>query len=89
MANGVAQGNKEAKLGPVEKLAVQPGDLVSLIIGPRDGDHTCDLTDLELVIKSAGKDGREWSLARDVSADVLAGNPHARPFRLNTKEVRA
>ncbi len=80
LATGRAQGSKEANVGPVENLAVQPGDLVSLLIGPRDGNHSCDLTDLELVLRSAGEGGREWSLTRDVSSDVLAGNPHADQF---------
>src|SRR5262249_38487573 len=35
---------------------------------------------LELVLSQAGEDSREWSLTRDVSADVLAGNPHADRF---------
>ena len=59
---------------------MQTGDLVSLIIGPRDGNHSCDLTDIELVLKSAGEGGREWSLTQDVSPNVLAGNPHADRF---------
>ena len=49
LANGIAQGSKEVKVGPVENLAVQPGDLVSLLIGPRDGNHSCDLTAIDLV----------------------------------------
>jgi len=80
LATGRAQGSKEVKVGPIENLAVQPGDLVSLLIGPRDGNHACDLTDLELVLKSMGESGREWNLTRDVSTDVLAGNPHADRF---------
>ena len=36
---------------------MQPGDLVSLLIGPRDGNHSCDLTDLELTLTNAA-DGR-------------------------------
>jgi hypothetical protein len=80
LATGVAQGNNAVKIAPIEALAVQPGDLVSLLIGPRDGNHSCDLTDLELVLKSSGESAREWSLTRDVSTDVLAGNPHADRF---------
>ncbi|NOS71244.1 MAG: DUF1592 domain-containing protein [Verrucomicrobia bacterium] len=80
LANGTSQGGKEVKVGPVENLSIQTGDLVSLLIGPRDGNHSCDLTDIELVIKSAGDGGREWSLTRDVSPDVLASNPHADRF---------
>lgn len=80
LAAGVAQGGTAGVFGPTEPLPVEPGDLVSLVIGPRDGNHSCDLTDLELVLKSAGAAGREWSLTRDVAGDVLAGNPHADRF---------
>lgn len=79
LATGTAQGGKPVKVGPVEKLSVHVGDLVSLLIGPR-GDHSCDLTDLELVLTSAGEGGRQWNLSQDVSSDVLAGNPHADLF---------
>lgn len=80
LAVGTAAGNQVGKVGPVEKFVVQPGDLVSLLIGPRDGNHSCDLTDLELTLKETGGKEREWSLTRDVTPDVLAGNPHADRF---------
>jgi hypothetical protein len=73
-AAGVTQGANERIAGPLRDLAVQPGDLVSLVIGPRDGNHACDLTAVDLTLAGAG---REWNLAREVSSDVLAGNPHA------------
>ncbi len=74
LAAGIAQGAKEVSVGPVENVAVKPGDLVSLLIGPRDGNHSCDLTAVDLTLRGGD---REWNLARDVSPDVLAGNPHA------------
>ncbi len=77
LANGIAQGAKEVKPAPIENVAVQPGDLVSLLIGPRDANHSCDLTAVDLLLTSTGEAGRDWDLARDVSPDVLAGNPHA------------
>ncbi len=80
LASGTAQGGKGIKISPIENLAVRTGDLISLLIGPRDGNHSCDLTDVELVLKSTAADGPEWSLTRDVSPDVLAGNPHADRF---------
>src|SRR4029077_12551154 len=39
LAAGIAEGANEVTAGPVNDLAVQPGDLVSLLIGPRDGNH--------------------------------------------------
>ncbi|MCC6820847.1 MAG: DUF1592 domain-containing protein [Verrucomicrobia subdivision 3 bacterium] len=80
LANGTAQGSKEVKVDFAENITVQRGDLVSLLIGSREGNHSCDLTDIELVLRSVGEGGREWSLTRDVSPDVLAGNPHADRF---------
>jgi hypothetical protein len=74
LAGGVAHGARPVPVGPIDKLDLRKGDLVSLLVGPRDGNHACDLTDVELTLRS---DGREWNLARDVAGDVLAGNPHA------------
>ena len=62
-----------AKLAAV---AVRPGDVVSLVVGAR-GSHVCDSTTVELTITEVGGKGRTWDLARDVVADIQAGNPHA------------
>ncbi len=75
LATGAAQGNTEAKAGPIENVAVRNGDLLSLLIGPRDGNHSCDLTAVDLKIADA--EGKTWNLADDVSPDIHAGNPHA------------
>jgi hypothetical protein len=77
LATGTAQGATEAKAGPIENLDVHAGDLVSLLIGPRDGNHACDLTAVDLKLTSSGDSGRTWNLAEDVSGDVQAGNPRA------------
>ncbi len=74
LAAGVAQGGTVVTVGPVSDVAVQPGDLISILIGPRDGNHSCDLTAVDLTLTGGG---REWNLAREVSPDILAGNPHA------------
>ena len=74
LASGTAQGSKEVKFGPFQDLAVQPGDLLSVVIGPRDGNHSCDLTAVDLELNDGA---RVWNLARDVSPNILAGNPHA------------
>jgi uncharacterized protein DUF1592/uncharacterized protein DUF1588/uncharacterized protein DUF1587/uncharacterized protein DUF1585/uncharacterized protein DUF1595/cytochrome c len=74
LAGGVSQGATQIPFGPLENVRVTQGDVVALVIGPRDGNHVCDLTALEFVLH----DGvHEWSLARDVSPNILAGNPHA------------
>ena len=74
LAEGLSNRTAATQVGPLEKVSVRPGDLVSLLIGPRDGNSSCDLTDLELKLSGNVQD---WSLTRDVSGSVLESNPHA------------
>jgi hypothetical protein len=74
LAAGNSAGAKEVKFGPFEKIAVQPGDVMSVVVSPRDGNHSCDLTAVEFNLSDGT---RAWSLAKDVSPNILAGNPHA------------
>ncbi len=74
---GTAQGSRDVSFGPFENLAVQPGDVISAVIGPRDGNHSCDLTAVDFILSDGT---RAWNLAKDVSPDILAGNPHADSF---------
>ncbi|MBI1177711.1 DUF1592 domain-containing protein [bacterium] len=80
LASGLGEGDKIVKVPPVENLSIRAGDLISVLIGPRDGNHSCDLTAVDLTLMQLDGDGREWDLAKDVSPDVLAGNPHADRF---------
>src|SRR6185312_7074893 len=63
LAAGTAQGNKEWKVGPIEGLSIRSGDLLTLAIGPRDGNHSCDLTAIDLRLSEVGEPGRAWDLA--------------------------
>ncbi len=74
LAAGTSQGAKEVKFGPLENLAVQPGDVISVVIGPRDGNHSCDMTAVDFNLSDGT---RIWNLGKDVSPNILAGNPHA------------
>lgn len=77
LAAGNAHDNKPHKSPRIEKLAVQPGDMISLLIHARDDNHSCDLTAVDLTIAASGATPLSWSLSADVSPDILAGNPHA------------
>lgn len=79
LGSGVAQGARDIPVGPFDNLDLRKGDLLSLVIGPRDGNHSCDLTAVDLSITGA-RSGKTWDLAKDVSPDILAGNPHADGF---------
>ena len=77
LAAGTAGGAEEHTFGPFENLVVQPSDVLSLIIGPRDGEHSCDLTAIDLTVTAGQDAASEWNLSKDISSDILAGNPHA------------
>jgi hypothetical protein len=76
LGEGTTEGGRVGTLWTRKELSVQPGDLISVLVGPQ-GKHVCDLTSVSLVLKTAGPNKQEWNLARDVSGNILEGNPHA------------
>lgn len=66
----------EAKL-PAKSLKIEKGDLLVLAVDPRDADHFCDMTEVELTITEEADLKRVWDLGKDVSWEIQAGNPHA------------
>jgi hypothetical protein len=62
---------------PSKPLKVAKDDLLILAIDARNGDHSCDLTEIAFTITELDKPARAWDLAGDVCDTVLAGNPHA------------
>ncbi|MEZ5327291.1 MAG: DUF1587 domain-containing protein [Verrucomicrobiales bacterium] len=66
-----------AQIEAIESFTVDKGDLISITIGARDGNHSCDLTEVELAITETSGDQRTWSLSNDCASSMLAGNPHA------------
>ncbi|MBE7496378.1 MAG: DUF1592 domain-containing protein [Verrucomicrobiaceae bacterium] len=73
LSKGETKGADVIKLGPFENVRVEAGQVVALIIGPRDGNHVCDLTAVNLTLNDGVK---TWDLAKDVSPNILKGNPH-------------
>ena len=73
LAGGSSDGDKVIPLGTHENIRVQPGDAISVVVGAKKGDHRCDMTAVELVIKS---ETTEWNLSKELSPDILAANPH-------------
>ena len=79
LATGISHGATVVPFGPLPGIAVRPGDVICLSISPRDGNHSCDLTSIDMTLDALLADGRvqRWNLAEDLSPDLLAGNPHA------------
>ncbi len=73
LAGGVTKGAPVLPMGPFENVRVEAGQVIALVIGPRDGNHACDLTAVNLTLSDGLK---TWDLAKDVSPNILKGNPH-------------
>ena len=59
-----------------KKVSVRKGEVLSLVIGSRDNNHSCDLTTVQLVISETNGTKHVWDLAKEVSPNLQAGNPH-------------
>jgi hypothetical protein len=57
-------------------IAVEPGDRISLSVGPK-GSHVCDTTMVDLIVIEQGGQQRIWNSTDDIAKTVQAGNPHA------------
>ena len=73
LAAGNSQGATVIPFGPIESVAVRPGDVVALVISPKENNHSCDLTSIDLTLSDGAQ---EWNLWKDISPEILAGNPH-------------
>lgn len=73
---GTVENGGRADLAPAN-LRIEPGDLLSLIIDPRDKNHACDTTAVQLQIQEQGGQTRTWHLADEVVDRVLESNPLA------------
>jgi hypothetical protein len=76
LRGGTIDRGQAARIEPVEPISLQRGDLVCLVVGPH-GDHSCDLTAVDLTIQELGGERRRWNLSREVSGELLASNPHS------------
>lgn len=73
LAHGVSEGAKVLAFGPFENVRVEDGQVIAFVVGPRDGNHVCDLTGVNLTLTEGSQ---TWDLAKDVSPNILSGNPH-------------
>jgi hypothetical protein len=75
-ANG-GRGELPAKM--LEKIEVEQGDILSLLVHPGERDHACDTTIVDWTIRDLASD-HVWNLAADLAKDIQAANPHADRF---------
>lgn len=75
LGEGVLDLGQETKAS-AKSLKVEKGDVLVLAVDARDANHACDMTEVWLTVAEETKPRREWDLAKDVSPNVHAGNPH-------------
>ena len=61
---------------PPKKISVKKGEVLSLVVGPRDNNHSCDLTSVQLVVTETNGTKHVWDLVKEVSPNIQDGNPH-------------
>jgi hypothetical protein len=64
-----------AKMEP-KSISIRKGELISFIVGPKQGNHSCDLTEINLTITELSGEKRTWDLAKDVADTIQSANPH-------------
>ena len=80
LSSGFSAGAKDVPIGPHQSLRVRSGDELVLVIEPRDANHSCDLTTIDMTISAAATatdPEQRWNLSEDLHANILEGNPHA------------
>lgn len=75
LAKGTFDNGGRHSIKPETSFAIRRGDVVSLIVNPRDRSHVCDTTHVELTLKSVETSPRVWNLATDVVDRILESNP--------------
>ncbi len=74
LAEGHAQYLESIRRAKVDEVRIEPDDVVALVINPRDQNHSCDQTMIDLKIHNSQY---TWHLSKDVSANLTESNPHA------------
>ena len=64
----------------MQTLNLAVGDVIALQILPRDNNHSCDTTHVDLKLVEQEGEKRTWSLSDQVVGRVHEGNPMADTF---------
>jgi hypothetical protein len=80
LSSGFSAGAKDVPIGPHRSLRVRAKDELVLVIEPRDSNHSCDLTAIDMTItalQTANSPEETWNLTQDLHPNILESNPHA------------
>lgn len=75
LAEGQMDNGGKQSLKPDRAFDVASGDVLRLVVNPRDQNHSCDTTHIELNVSEIGDENRKWNLAHDIVDHILEANP--------------
>jgi hypothetical protein len=76
LAEGGVELGGQVAIAP-RTLTIAKGDQLVLAIDAKNGDHSCDLTEIDFTLTSIADPAQKWDLATDTADTIQAGNPHA------------
>nr|MCU0709318.1 DUF1592 domain-containing protein [Pirellula sp.] len=74
LVSGFSNGPNDVAIGPISDVRIRTGNEIVLIIEPRDGNHSCDLTNIDLTVRAPSE---SWNLSQEIAPNILEGNPHS------------
>ncbi|XZE51860.1 DUF1592 domain-containing protein [Planctomycetaceae bacterium SH139] len=75
VATGDVDNGGQAEFAPQDSYQMLGGELIRLVINPRQKEHACDTTYVELEIKGVGSSTRAWRLSTAAVKRIEHGNP--------------
>ena len=80
VAEGLIENGGHDSWASMQTLNLAVGDVIALQILPRDNNHSCDTTHVDLKLVEQEGEKRTWSLSDQVVGRVHEGNPMADTF---------
>ncbi len=80
VAQGIIENGGHDSWTGMQTLNLAKGDVIALLILPRDNNHSCDTTHVDLKLVEQQGEQRTWSLRDQVVGRVHEGNPMADTF---------
>lgn len=74
LVQGVIDNGGRSGLEVKQPVEVSKGDIVTVVIDARDGNHVCDTTHVQLMIQEAGGAGRKWDVTPQAIKRIESSN---------------
>lgn len=75
LSEGVLENGGRSEWGLDQGVNLRKGDVIRLIVNPRDQNHACDTTQVDFSVTESGSQKRSWQLSADVVDRFGDSNP--------------